>query len=85
MKKEKHSETPFIRAVLLVIDELVYIWQNYGAFLETWGAGIRGSASITGLPSGDLDLSTSTWSYQVSLISVITCILSLIEDRGRRA
>lgn len=41
--------------------------QNYGAFLETWGAGIQGSASITGLPSGDLDLSTATWSYQVGL------------------
>lgn len=41
--------------------------QNYGAFLETWGAGIRGSASLTGLPSGDLDLSTASWSHQVGL------------------
>lgn len=41
--------------------------QNYGAYLETWGAGIRGSVSVTGLPYGNLSLSTAEWSYQVGL------------------
>ncbi|XP_024362300.1 beta-galactosidase 9 [Physcomitrium patens] len=41
--------------------------QNYGAYLETWGAGIRGSALLRGLPSGVLDLSTERWSYQVGI------------------
>ncbi|CAK9879498.1 unnamed protein product [Sphagnum jensenii] len=41
--------------------------QNYGAYLETWGAGIQGSVLIRGLPSGDLDLTSHTWVYQVGL------------------
>lgn len=40
--------------------------QNYGAFLETWGAGIQGSVNITGLASGNQDLSKAKWTYQVN-------------------
>lgn len=50
-------------------------WQNYGAYLETWGAGIQGSVLIRGLPSGDLDLTSHTWVYQVSCLrgSFLSC------------
>ncbi|KAH1236768.1 Beta-galactosidase 9 [Glycine max] len=41
--------------------------QNYGAFLEKDGAGIRGKIKITGFENGDIDLSKSLWTYQVGL------------------
>ncbi|KAK9138321.1 hypothetical protein Sjap_008915 [Stephania japonica] len=41
--------------------------QNYGAFLEKDGAGFRGQIKLTGLKSGDIDLSASLWTYQVGL------------------
>ncbi|OAE33745.1 hypothetical protein AXG93_2884s1180 [Marchantia polymorpha subsp. ruderalis] len=41
--------------------------QNYGAFLEKDGAGIKGKVQVTGLGSGVLDLTTSEWVYQVGL------------------
>lgn len=54
---------------------LSLLWQNYGAYLETWGAGIQGSVLIRGLPSGDLDLTSHTWVYQVSCLrgSFLSC------------
>ena len=39
--------------------------QNYGAFLEKDGAGIRGNIKLTGFRNGDIDLSKSSWTYQV--------------------
>lgn len=45
------------------------VLQNYGAFMETWGAGISGSVLVTGLPSGDQDLSAAKWVYQVTPLS----------------
>ncbi|KAL2333822.1 hypothetical protein Fmac_015035 [Flemingia macrophylla] len=41
--------------------------QNYGAFLEKDGAGIRGTIKITGFENGDINLSKSLWTYQVGL------------------
>ncbi|KAK9140891.1 hypothetical protein Scep_010572 [Stephania cephalantha] len=41
--------------------------QNYGAFLEKDGAGFRGGIKLTGLKSGEIDLSASLWTYQVGL------------------
>ncbi|KAI4322247.1 hypothetical protein L6164_021958 [Bauhinia variegata] len=42
--------------------------QNYGAFFDTWGAGITGPVQLKGLKSGGtLDLSSQQWTYQVGL------------------
>ncbi|XP_057749485.1 beta-galactosidase 9 [Arachis stenosperma] len=41
--------------------------QNYGAFLEKDGGGIRGTIKLTGFENGDIDLSKSFWTYQVGL------------------
>lgn len=49
--------------------------QNYGAFLEKDGAGFKGQISLTGLKSGDIDLSKSLWTYQVLYYSEIFRIL----------
>ncbi|CAJ1939116.1 unnamed protein product [Sphenostylis stenocarpa] len=43
------------------------MFQNYGAFIEKDGAGIRGTIKITGFKNGDIDLSKSLWTYQVGL------------------
>lgn len=48
--------------------------QNYGAFLETWGAGIQGSVNITGLASGNQDLSKANWTYQVNLSTSVAYV-----------
>lgn len=39
--------------------------QNYGAFLEKDGAGFKGQIKLTGLKSGENDLTNSLWVYQV--------------------
>ncbi|KAL3698056.1 hypothetical protein R1sor_012132 [Riccia sorocarpa] len=41
--------------------------QNYGAFLEKDGAGIKGTVEVRGLPSGTVNLTHSQWVYQVGL------------------
>ncbi|KAL3506440.1 hypothetical protein ACH5RR_031822 [Cinchona calisaya] len=41
--------------------------QNYGAFLEKDGAGFRGPIKLSGCKFGDVDLTTSFWTYQVGL------------------
>ncbi|XP_024518549.1 beta-galactosidase 8 isoform X1 [Selaginella moellendorffii] len=41
--------------------------QNYGPFIETWGAGINGSVIVKGLPSGQIDLTAEEWIHQVGL------------------
>ncbi|KAK7257722.1 hypothetical protein RIF29_31900 [Crotalaria pallida] len=42
--------------------------QNYGAFFDTWGAGITGPVILKGLKNGStLDLSSQQWTYQVGL------------------
>ncbi|KAI4334419.1 hypothetical protein L6164_019116 [Bauhinia variegata] len=42
--------------------------QNYGAFFDTWGAGITGPVQLKGLKNGGtLDLSSQQWTYQVGL------------------
>jgi hypothetical protein len=51
---------------LLLLTQTVGL-QNYGAFLEKDGAGFRGKAKLTGFKNGDLDLSKSSWTYQVGL------------------
>ncbi|XP_068646886.1 beta-galactosidase 8-like [Aristolochia californica] len=40
--------------------------QNYGAFFDTWGAGITGPVKLKGT-SATLDLSSSQWMYQIGL------------------
>lgn len=41
--------------------------QNYGAYLEKDGAGIKGKIKLTGFKNGDIDLSKSLWTYQVCI------------------
>ncbi|XP_024534038.1 beta-galactosidase 8 [Selaginella moellendorffii] len=41
--------------------------QNFGAFIETWSAGLSGSLILKGLPGGDQNLSKQEWTYQVGL------------------
>ncbi|KAK7341805.1 hypothetical protein VNO80_24744 [Phaseolus coccineus] len=42
--------------------------QNYGAFFDTWGAGITGPVILKGLKNGSsLDLSSQKWTYQIGL------------------
>ncbi|XP_027346416.1 beta-galactosidase 8-like isoform X2 [Abrus precatorius] len=42
--------------------------QNYGAFFDTWGAGITGPVKLKGLKNGStVDLSSQQWTYQVGL------------------
>ena len=41
--------------------------QNYGAFLEKDGGGIRGTIKLTGFKNGDIDLSKLLWTYQVCI------------------
>lgn len=42
--------------------------QNYGAFYETWGAGITGPVQLKGSGNGtNIDLSSRQWTYQTGL------------------
>ncbi|MQL80301.1 hypothetical protein Taro_012737 [Colocasia esculenta] len=49
---------------LILLSETVGL-QNYGAFLEKDGAGLRGHVKLIGLKNGELDLSKSLWTYQI--------------------
>ncbi|TVU50514.1 hypothetical protein EJB05_01887 [Eragrostis curvula] len=60
---------------LTLLSEIVGL-QNYGAFLEKDGAGIRGHVKLTGLSSGDIDLTNSLWTYQVGLKGEFSMIYS---------
>nr|AAF70821.1 beta-galactosidase [Solanum lycopersicum] len=51
---------------ILLLSETVGL-QNYGAFLEKDGAGFKGQIKLTGCKSGDINLTTSLWTYQVGL------------------
>ncbi|XP_074276233.1 beta-galactosidase 9 isoform X2 [Silene latifolia] len=51
--------------------------QNYGAFLEKDGGGFRGQIKLTGLSNGDMNLSGSSWIYQVGLKGEIQEIYTL--------
>ncbi|XLT84611.1 hypothetical protein HN873_006364 [Arachis hypogaea] len=43
--------------------------QNFGAFFDTWGAGITGPVTLKGLKNGStIDLSSQQWTYQVGLL-----------------
>lgn len=44
---------------------MLFINQNYGAFMEKDGAGIKGKIKLTGSKNGDVDLTESSWTYQV--------------------
>lgn len=41
--------------------------QNYGAFIEKDGAGFRGHIKLIGCKNGDVDLTNSSWTYQIGL------------------
>lgn len=43
----------------------IFNFQNYGAFLEKDGAGFRGRIKLTNSKNGDIDLTESSWTYQV--------------------
>ncbi|PHT85307.1 Beta-galactosidase 9 [Capsicum annuum] len=51
---------------ILLLSETVGL-QNYGAFLEKDGAGFKGQMKLTGCKNGDINLTTSLWTYQVGL------------------
>ncbi|KAL5542687.1 hypothetical protein UlMin_010397 [Ulmus minor] len=51
---------------LLLLSQTVGL-QNYGAFLEKDGGGFRGQIQLTGFKNGNIDLSKSSWTYQVGL------------------
>uniref|UniRef100_A0A1D1XE55 Beta-galactosidase n=1 Tax=Anthurium amnicola TaxID=1678845 RepID=A0A1D1XE55_9ARAE len=61
---------------LVVLSETVGL-QNYGAFLEKDGAGLRGQIKLTNLKDGEIDLSKSLWTYQVGLKGEFNKIYSL--------
>lgn len=56
-----------ISAFTYIITLFETMLQNYGAFLEKDGAGIRGNIKLTGFENGDIDLSKSLWTYQVCI------------------
>ncbi|XP_020247080.1 beta-galactosidase 15 isoform X3 [Asparagus officinalis] len=51
---------------LALLSETVGL-QNYGAFLEKDGAGLRGQIKLIGMKGGEIDLSGSLWTYQVGM------------------
>ncbi|KAL8158433.1 beta-galactosidase 9 [Apium graveolens] len=51
---------------IVLLSETVGL-QNYGAFLEKDGAGFRGRIKLTNSKNGDIDLTESSWTYQVGL------------------
>ncbi|KAH9616803.1 hypothetical protein KSS87_021145 [Heliosperma pusillum] len=51
----------------IVLLSLTVGLQNYGAFLEKDGGGFRGQIKLIGLSNGDMNLSGSSWIYQVGL------------------
>ncbi|KAJ0903450.1 putative beta-galactosidase [Helianthus annuus] len=51
---------------LMLLSETVGL-QNYGAFLEKDGAGFKGHITLTGFKNGDVNLTYSSWTYQVGL------------------
>ncbi|GAA0173430.1 galactosidase [Lithospermum erythrorhizon] len=51
---------------IVLLSETVGL-QNYGAFLEKDGAGFRGQVKLTGFKNGDIDLTQSSWTYQIGL------------------
>lgn len=54
--------------------------QNYGAFLEKDGAGFRDQIKLTGFRNGDMDLSKSSWTYQVGLKGEFLNIYTIAEN-----
>ncbi|XP_017226067.1 beta-galactosidase 9 isoform X2 [Daucus carota subsp. sativus] len=51
---------------IVLLSETVGL-QNYGAFLEKDGAGFKGRIKLTNSKIGDIDLTESSWTYQVGL------------------
>ncbi|KAJ7552724.1 hypothetical protein O6H91_06G067100 [Diphasiastrum complanatum] len=41
--------------------------QNYGAFFETWGAGIRGPVLVRGLATGVRNLTNQLWKHEIGV------------------
>ncbi|KAJ8634269.1 hypothetical protein MRB53_027605 [Persea americana] len=66
---------------LAILSETVGL-QNYGAFLEKDGAGFKGQIKLTGLKSGEYDLTNSLWVYQVGLRGEFMKIFSLEEHES---
>eukprot|EP00850_Spirogloea_muscicola_P012121 SM000077S21595 [mRNA] locus=s77:418090:424635:+ [translate_table: standard] len=61
---------------IAILSMTVGLW-NYFAHFETWEAGIRGSVIVRGLPTGDLDVSsTGCWHHQAQ--SFKECKLALV-------
>ncbi|KAJ8432740.1 hypothetical protein Cgig2_015658 [Carnegiea gigantea] len=55
--------------------------QNYGAFFDTWGAGVTGPVLLKSSGKGQsVDLSSQLWTYQVCLC--LNCCLLLITVKG---
>ncbi|KAJ8755478.1 hypothetical protein K2173_019276 [Erythroxylum novogranatense] len=55
--------------------------QNYGAFLERDGGGIKGHAELTGFRNGDIDLSNLLWTYQVGLRGEFLKIYAINDEK----
>ena len=54
--------------------QVIYIFQNYGAFYDKQGAGITGPIKLKGLANGTtVDLSSQQWTYQVSSLCSSQC------------
>ncbi|CAI9117606.1 OLC1v1019017C1 [Oldenlandia corymbosa var. corymbosa] len=58
--------------------------QNYGAKLEKDGAGFRGPIKLVGFKNGDLDLTKSSWTYQVGLQGEYQKIYAVDESENAR-
>lgn len=54
--------------------QVIYIFQNYGAFFDEQGAGITGPVKLKGSANGTVvDLSSQLWNYQVSFLCSLQC------------
>ncbi|PKA57733.1 Beta-galactosidase 9 [Apostasia shenzhenica] len=64
---------------LVLLSEAVGL-KNYGAFIEKDGAGIKGPIKVFGFKDGEIDLSSSPWTYQVGLKGELAKIFSPTEQ-----
>ncbi|KAM7486073.1 hypothetical protein LguiA_002082 [Lonicera macranthoides] len=58
--------------------------QNYGAFMEKDGAGIKGKIKLTGSKNGDVDLTESSWTYQIGLNGESLKLYSIENNENER-
>nr|XP_043627198.1 beta-galactosidase 9-like [Erigeron canadensis] len=66
---------------LMLLSQTVGL-QNYGPFFEKDGAGLKGRTTLNGFKNGDIDLTHSTWTYQVGLKGEFMKLYATDADRS---